>query len=305
MGSRGKIKLSLPLTALLPPPPDHPTLFSPHRHHPSHHQPSLPRHGQTLTVHARKVETPFGLNDSVHTATVPEAPHSSPSLPARHPESEEPLPPLFPKQYYLKQRTPVHSSYNNHSDSNTESPAVPRKLKPTHGLTSPPSSLPLNESNSSFETAPVSSDSGLGSSHHPAAFVPYRETSKPFEMSDFYKYSTKFRKTSASSLKSDSDCPPTCSADSDSPRSGSASQRSSTSRESVPPELPAKPSPASGTVTAVPAIARLKPVGAGNQSGSKESLADAFSTEMLAWYEQKSTVKGAGGGQGNKPATLV
>ena len=126
-------------------------------------------------------------------------------------------------------------------------------------------------------------------------------------MSDFYKYSTKFRKTSASSLKSDSDCPPIGSADSDSPRSGSVSQRSSTSRESVPPELPAKPSPASGTVTAVPAIARLKPLGgASNQSSSKESLADAFSTEMLAWYEQKSTVKGGGNGaSGNKPATLV
>ena len=124
-------------------------------------------------------------------------------------------------------------------------------------------------------------------------------------MSDFYKYSTKFRKTSVSSLKSDSDCPPLGSADSDSPRSGSASQRSSTSRESVPPELPAKPSPASGTVTAVPAIARLKPVGATNHGGSKESLADAFSTEMLAWYEQKSTVKGGSGGSGNKPATLV
>jgi len=285
--------------------PDHPVLFSPHRHHPTHHQPSLPRHGQTLTVHARKVETTFGLNDSVHTATVPDGPNSSPSLPARNP-SDEPLPPLFPKQYYLKQRTPVHSSYTPHSDSNTESPAVPRKLKPPHNLTSPPSSLPLNESNSSFETAPISSDSGLGSSgHHPAAFLPYRETSKPFEMSDFYKYSTKFRKTSASSLKSDSDCPPICSADSDSPRSGSASQRSSTSRESVPPELPAKPSPASGTVTAVPAIARLKPVGTSNHNGSKESLADAFSTEMLAWYEQKSTVKGGGGSQGNKPATLV
>ena len=281
-------------------PPDHPSsLFSPHRHH---HQPH-PRHGQTLTVHARKVETTFGLNDSVHTASVPDPPHSSPSLPSRNTEGEEQLPPLFPKQYYMKQRTPVHSSY---SDSNTESPAVPRKLKPPHCLTSPPTSLPLNESNSSFETPPASSDSGLGSSHHPAAFVPYRETSKPFEMSDFYKYSTKFRKTSASSLKSDSDCPPAGSAESESPRSGSASQRSSTSRESVPPELPAKPSPASGTVTAVPAIARLKPVGSSSHSGSKESLADAFSTEMLAWYEQKSTVKGGGGGgQSNKPATLV
>ena len=162
---------------------------------------------------------------------------------------------------------------------------------------------------SSFDSVPISSDSGLGSSHQSAAataFHPYRETSKPFEMSDFYKYSTKFRKTSASSLKSDSDSQvPTLSAESESPRS-------SISRESVPPELPAKPSPAGSrqdTVTAVPAIARLKPTSAGgNNNGSKESLADSFSTEMLAWYEQKSTVSGAhvsGNNPGNKPATLV
>ena len=129
-------------------------------------------------------------------------------------------------------------------------------------------------------------------------------------MSDFYKYSTKFRKTSASSLTADSDSPQL--PGSQSPRSGSASQRSSTSRESclsVPPELPAKPAVLSppGTVTAIPALARLKP---GSRQGSKESLADAFSTEMLAWYEQKQTIKpptsqANGGPASNKPATLV
>merc|ERR1711974_209330 len=100
-------------------------------------------------------------------------------------------------------------------------------------------------------------------------------------MSDFYKYSTKFRKTSASSLTADSDSP----------------------------ELPAKPAVLSppGTVTAIPALARLKP---GSRQGSKESLADAFSTEMLAWYEQKQTIKpptsqANGGPASNKPATLV
>ena len=299
---------------------EHPNMFSPHKH--PHSSPHL-RHGHTMTVHARKVETTFGLNDSINTNTVPEALTSSPLIPPKKSNPGEPKPPLFPKQYYLNQRTPGgHTSFS--SETNAESPAVPRKLKPHSGLpVSPPSSLQGTSNEPSFESAPVSSDSGLGSGHlssSSTAFQPFRETSKPFEMSDFYKYSTKFRKTSASSLKSDSDTHlPTFVDSSDSPRSGSVSQRSSTSRESVPPELPAKPSassasaaPGSGTVTAVPAIARLKPINSSNNNGSKESLADSFSTEMLAWYEQKSTVKGESSNfkgpspnQGNKPATLV
>jgi hypothetical protein len=260
-----------------------------------------------MTVHARKVETTFGLNDSVHTAPISEA-SSGLSKPTWSQENDEPKPPLFPKQYYLKQR--------NLTEATSESPAVPRKLKPGLGL-SPggPSSLAPSEAGSSFDGPPGSEASH--SSPHVGAFVPYRETSKPFEMSDFYKYSTKFRKTSTNSLTGDSDSPHL--PGSQSPRSGSASQRSSTSREScfsVPPELPAKPgllSPA-GTVTATPALARLKPA---SRQGSKESLADSFSTEMLAWYEQKQTLKPGSSGQtnghdrtnggppSNKPATLV
>ena len=47
---------------LLASPPDH--LFTPHKH------PANPRHGQTLTVHARKVKTTFGINDFVQTGLV-------------------------------------------------------------------------------------------------------------------------------------------------------------------------------------------------------------------------------------------
>jgi len=167
-----------------------------------------------------------------------------------------------------------------------------------------------------------------------------------------FRYSTKFRKASASSLKStESDSPHIPDSQ---PGSGSGSQRSSTSRESVPPELPAKPSHGGstaslaggggppllhnssgslhhhhhhgsatvnhhGTVAAVPAMARLPPPAAakGEEEGESSSLADAFSTEMLAWYEQKQNGKPsagpvAGGGSGGgppshagKPATLV
>ena len=260
----------------------------------------------TMTVHARKVETTFGLNDSVTT--------HSPSLPPKKSELSSPdqAPPLFPKQYYLNQRTPGagHTSFT--SDTNNESPAVPRKLKPGHGSTplSPGhGSTPLSPGHGSAPLSPPSSlastdnDPSSHMSQSPQGFLPYRETSKPFEMSDFYKYSTKFRKISSAS--SESQLPVFAGDNMSDSRSGSISQRSSTSRESVAPELPAKPSPVSGgTVTAVPAIARLKPINT-NNNGSKESLADSFSTEMLAWYEQKSTVSSSSSQQGNKPATLV
>ena len=257
----------------------------------------------TYTVHARKVETTFGLNDSVRTHSVIASDNESPKLPQRLNAGDEVKPPLFPKQFYNKQRHSVNSLHDN-----SESPAVPRKLKPSPASQSPAHSLPnqsaqLNESNTSFDTVASGDGGGVAggggaSNPPPPSFQPYRETSKPFEMADFYKYSTKFRKASASSLRStESDSPHVLG--SESPRSGSGSQRSSTSRESVPPELPTKPG--TGTVSAVPAVARLP------AAGKEESLADAFSTEMLAWYEQKQTTKAgaAAANSSGKPATLV
>ena len=45
---------------------------------------------------------------------------------------------------------------------------------------------------------PLSSPTSPGNGNHtivqPGKYQPYREVTKPFEMSDFYKYSTKFRK---------------------------------------------------------------------------------------------------------------
>lgn len=256
-------------------------------------------YNHTYTVHARKVETTFGLNESVRTHPVISSDSDSPQLPQRINQTDEVKPPLFPKQYYNS------AKYRHHVNTLTEkseSPAVPRKLKPssqlspalTHSSSLSSQSLHINDSNSSFE-APGSDSSG-----HPGGFVPYRETSKPFEMADFYKYSTKFRKASASSLRSTESESPHIPG-SESPRSGSGSQRSSISRESVPPELPSKSLPVgSGTVSAVPALARLP----GKQGGGdEESLADAFSTEMLAWYEQKHSSKP--NSQSGKPATLV
>ncbi|XP_037074808.1 FERM domain-containing protein 4A-like [Pollicipes pollicipes] len=95
----------------------------------------------------------------------------------------------------------------------------------------------------------------------PGTFQPYRETTKPFEMSDFYKYSTKFRRQSQGS--------------------GGESPSSSGSGRSVP------PSPLSGQATPPPGTASPGQPGSHNSSFQlpADSVADAFHTEMLAWYE--------------------
>ena len=159
-------------------------------------------------------------------------------------------------------------------------------------------------------------------------YVPYKETTKPFEMSDFYKYSTKFRKTSASSLpQSDS----SGGADESSPRSSTASENS-------PPELPLRPNalnsgksihnigvpqgPENGNVKSqIPpppppktAIEVKRSSMSSNSSGSTlaatvvgsnsndaNSLADAFSTEMLDWYNTQSNSSRSRGASIMKP----
>ena len=302
-------------------------------------------YNHTFTVHAaRKVETTFGLNDSgrTHSSVINNDSNDSPTLPHRHnsqgPGGDEVKPPLFPKQYYNSVKQRQHGSPMAAHDPlllHQESPAVPRKLKPSLSTASAQfnhssSSIVNNSSsgiggssdmnNSSFDTSETNLSHSSGSGHAAiSGYVPYsRETSKPFEMADFYKYSTKFRKASASSIRSaESDSPKL--GGSESPRSsagsgGGGSQRSSTSRDSVPPELPSKPSnltgpplqhqlnnSKSGTVSAVPAVARMP---SGSRGGDdEESLADAFSSEMLAWYEQKQSTKP--NPNSGKPATLV
>jgi hypothetical protein len=171
-----------------------------HAHHHHHHH--LHHHNHTFTVHARKVETTLaGQLESASGGrilpVISNEKSDSPGL-ARRPQQqqqqeEELKPPLFPKQYYysVKQRL----------GENSDSPAVPRKLKPTVSL-SPSTSASLspgqamaglraaspqslnNESNSSFETGGGHASDQAG---HPSGFLPYKETTKPFEMADFYK----------------------------------------------------------------------------------------------------------------------
>jgi len=151
-------------------------------------------------VHARKVETTLVGQPEGGGRILPVISNEKSDSPGvarrpqlQHHQEDEQKPPLFPKQYYysVKQRL----------GENSESPAVPRKLKPTVSL-SPSTSASLspgqavagqraaspqslnNESNSSFDAG---GGPALDQAGHPSGFLPYRETTKPFEMADFYK----------------------------------------------------------------------------------------------------------------------
>ena len=209
----------------------------------------------------------------------------------------------------------------------SESPAVNRKVKPV--MSTPPapttptsasssaapplpptpsSSVKRHQLDESFENVPpiASSleDSPAKSQQSGAAkFVPYRESTKPFEMADFYKYSTKYRKASASSLKDGVEGSGHESASNDSKRSSTASGGSSGHHSAAgqpplgPPEIPARAN--SNHPSAQPPL--------------KADLGEDFSSEMLAWYNKQKVVTPAGSGGSastapsdpNKPATLV
>ncbi|XP_065352388.1 cyclin-dependent kinase 12 isoform X2 [Cloeon dipterum] len=126
---------------------------------------------------------------------------------------------------------------------------------------------------------------------------PYREESKPFEMSDFYKYSTKFRKAKPANdkqqplhLRLEEEATVSLPKMLPSPTPSMSPQHKGVYQPLQPmtcqpvgpnkalsPELPAKQSKV------------MSPNLSLNMSNG-ESLADAFSTEMLAWYQDKSSV---------------
>ena len=260
-------------------------------------------------------------------------------------EGAPPPPPLYPKQYHhvIEQRRrsglgePPNLSNGMPVPPRSivsESPAVNRKVKPVMSTPPAPTTptpassssssaaaappLPPTPSSSvkrlqldeSFENVPPlasSLEDSPGKSQQSAAakFVPYRESTKPFEMADFYKYSTKYRKASASSLKDGVEGSGHESASNDSKRSSTASGGSSGHHSAAggqplglgPPEIPAR---ANSSAPGQPPL--------------KADLGEDFSSEMLAWYNKQKVVTPAGGSGSssstapsdpNKPATLV
>jgi len=121
----------------------------------------------------------------------------------------------------------------------------------------------------------------------PMKYVPYVETTKPFEMSDFYKYSTKYKKSKNGS-------------------ESSSSTSSSNDNNNRPPELPAKNSPAKGTAPPPPPPPpkKISSLSTSEQVVSKD-LGDAFSSEMLQWYKNNQQRPKKPNEDSNKPATLV
>ncbi len=250
--------------------------------------------------------------------------------------SDDAPPPLFPKQYYQvveqRRRSGLDPVPVPPRSLVSESPAVNRKVKPLMSTppapTTPASSSSSNppplpptpsssvklqmlqqqqqQLNESFENVPSTSSSnnapeGGGESSPaklpPSKLAPYhRESSKPFEMADFYKYSTKFRKTSSSSVKDEV----SGESASNSPRSSTASGGSSSQQQQQPqpPEIPARSQPPAS-------------------HGGGKDLGEDFTNEMLAWYNNKAGDAAGGekqpasGGSSSsssapgKPATLV
>ena len=229
----------------------------------------------------------------------------------KKPGDESPPPPLYPKQYHQVVELRRRSGLDRPTATAVppkqvieQSPVVDRKIKPSNSLNTS-KEIP-HDSSISGDISTSSQNDTSGSNLQPK-YLPYRETTKPFEMSDFYKYSTKFRKTSTSSLpRSDSSsingAAGPADADSDSsPRSSTASAGSN------PPELPARPSSIltpQGSISGSPAkngplppppppksdVSKKFISGNGNvMNNNEKDVGDSFSTEMLDWYNKKQS----------------
>ncbi len=275
--------------------------------------------------------------------TVPKNP-----MEKRQKEDESPPPPLFPKQYHtvVEQRRrsgldrptavavpaivthhpPPTATIVNSVDVVTnphgivgESPAVDRRSKPAS------TSKNHHDLDSSFDStsatvASATPAAASGSETSFSKFVPYKETSKPFEMSDFYKYSQKYN----SSRKN---------RESTASESGASTTSSSNDNNSAsPPELPVKNSPAKNNGPPPPPPPAKKPLrppplsnnnknsSDSNANNGEETVGDTFSNEMLAWYNTQQSARTKSGSTANaqstknlvksgddknKPATLV
>lgn len=115
-----------------------------------------------------------------------------------HPISKTPLPFQSTTSANTVRDTPLRRTVSNVSSnypdlSNEISPMSPMTSEPNHYQNVTPT-MPT--------TPNIGSDIHIESPKNvtvvqPAKFQPYKEVTKPFEMSDFYKYSTKFRQKNA------------------------------------------------------------------------------------------------------------
>ncbi|XP_046984417.1 uncharacterized protein LOC124554806 isoform X1 [Schistocerca americana] len=102
---------------------------------------------------------------------------------------------------------------------------------------------------------------------------PYREVTKPFEMSDFYKYSTKFRKAASN----------TCQQPQASPQQKGIYQ----------PLQPMTCKPLDPAASDELRVQDASPNTSVKDTVTPESVGDTFSNEMLAWYQDQNVPRSA------------
>lgn len=291
------------LTVHIPPPKPH--LPPPHSHQYSQSQPpAIPPHAAPPS------------------AAPPLPPHPSSHSPAHAQSHPPPLPPSHSSMHHSPQlppqippHTPVpghmtsHPSHASLHSIHTAQQITPRNIPPevpphvpSHAQSHhashahpPPPPPPQSSASSHPPLSPKSDDGPLSPPHVPlespknhmvvqaGSWQPYREVTKPFEMSDFYKYSTKFRKQMHPPPPPPP--PPTSSSVTLSPDGAPQSPQSPQQQKGV--YTPLQPL----TCQPLEPQCSMRPPGADSSFGSpaanSESLADAFSNEMLAWFQDQ------------------
>ena len=196
--------------------------------------------------------------------------------------TESPPPPLYPKKYHdvVEQRrrsgldrptavavpAVIQPIEGAGVKVPLESPAVDRRIKPklddSFELQLPPQTTATSAGTGNGDQQ----QQNPGNNSSAFKYVPYMETTKPFEMSDFYKYSTKYKKASKNGSES-----------------SSTSTTSNDNNNTKPPDLPAKNSPAKGGSAPPPPPPPPKKATSINNG----DLGETFSSEMLQWYKNQ------------------
>lgn len=114
--------------------------------------------------------------------------------------------PLSPPYYHPQTHKPVpaiRSSEIPSASNESTPPPVPQVRRTASSATSTRPSIETFNNSAGSSEIHVESPKNMTIVQQ-AKFQPYKEVTKPFEMSDFYKYSTKFRQKNASVMSSPS-----------------------------------------------------------------------------------------------------
>ncbi|XP_050438417.1 FERM domain-containing protein 4B [Adelges cooleyi] len=219
------------------------------------------------------------------------------------PQSEKVLPEVTPPDNRkVSEKKWLETSLDSSSVDSIPPPAKHELPPPPRKMATPPVITQQLEVKSStfdtqvnqFDTVPFESPK-----NHTVVQVgkwqPYREVTKPFEMSDFYKYSTRYRKTSGNSNSTSSD----------------VSQTPNVAEPAMPPPPPPPPLQNKGIYQPLKPL-NCQPLANQTMSLMEETVCpmdnfepnngvlddSVFANEMLSWYQDDATPQ-------TRTATLV